>query len=336
MLTQKNILIIRNDHIGDLVLSTAIFREIKKNFKNSKITLICSKINKQIMEDNPYVDKIIELEIAKYNFKTIWRYLKISNKIKTMNFYRGIDLRGGLMNVFFLLWLPGIKKRVSRIDYHPINKYLLTQPIKINLNKHIIEENAEIIEKGLNINFENNAPQIIVNKSNIKSLDKIIRKNKITKYVCFCPISGLKEKQWPIKKWKELIRKFKKNYQIILLGTSKDKKIIRKLEKLNKNCKSLINLNLQQMSLLFKRSSLVLAQDGGPMHIAWVSGSKVIEITSEANPIIASGKYFPLNHSSILIAMNKDIGKIKVESVINEIDNILKEKKRSKNKIIKI
>jgi len=50
------ILIIQNDNIGEVVLSTAVFREIKKNIPGCKITLIASKTNRSIIEKNKNID----------------------------------------------------------------------------------------------------------------------------------------------------------------------------------------------------------------------------------------------------------------------------------------
>ena len=330
----KKILIIRNDNIGDLVLSTAIFREIKKKFKDSRITLICSKINQEIIEKNPDIDEILELDKSKYNLKTIWNYFKFYRIIKKNNFDVGIDLRGSLINVLFLLWLPKIKRRVGRIDYHPIIKVFLTHPIEINQKMHAIDENLEIVSQGLEINPENNKQEIAVDKNDIKSFEEYIKKNKILNYVCFCPVAGLENKQWPLENWAKLIENFDKKYQILLIGTSKEKNILEKLSGLNKKCNLILNFNLRQMSLLFKKSSLVIAQDGGPMHIAWVSGARVIEITSEENPIIASGKYFARDNSLVLISKGKNIKRITVKIVMDEIKNILNGK--IKNKILRI
>jgi len=55
----KKILIIRNDKIGDLITTTSVFREIKKKIPKSEITVIVSKENKQVIEKNKYVDKLI-------------------------------------------------------------------------------------------------------------------------------------------------------------------------------------------------------------------------------------------------------------------------------------
>ena len=49
----------RYDRIGDMVISTAVFRELKVAYPKLKIIVLASKVNKGVLSNNPYVDEII-------------------------------------------------------------------------------------------------------------------------------------------------------------------------------------------------------------------------------------------------------------------------------------
>jgi len=55
----KNILFLRYDRIGDMVITTAVFRELKLVFPHCNISVLASKANKGVLVNNPYIDKII-------------------------------------------------------------------------------------------------------------------------------------------------------------------------------------------------------------------------------------------------------------------------------------
>ena len=55
----KNILFLRYDRIGDMVITTSVFRELKLVYPHIKIYVLASKKNKDVLINNPYVDKII-------------------------------------------------------------------------------------------------------------------------------------------------------------------------------------------------------------------------------------------------------------------------------------
>jgi ADP-heptose:LPS heptosyltransferase len=55
----KNVLFFRYDRIGDMVITTPVFRELKLAYPDVKITVLASKVNAGVLLNNPYVDEII-------------------------------------------------------------------------------------------------------------------------------------------------------------------------------------------------------------------------------------------------------------------------------------
>ena len=316
-------MIIWNDHLGDLVLSTHLFKEIKKKLPNSEISIVVSRLNKPLIEKDKSIDSIIELGIPKYSLKTIWNFLKMSFWIRKKKFDIGIDLRGSLMNAGFLLYLSGIKERISRSDFHRGISFFLTKPINPSFQDHIIKENLEIINQGLNIHSHNYWPEILTDKGDEKEVKEFLKKKKVKKYVCICPIAGSKARQWQLSNFKRLIKDLgKRQLDILVMGVSKDKHQLEELAKANKRCKIVLNFNLRQMSILFKKSIFVLAQDGGPMHIAWVSGARLLALF----PRFPEGmkKIVPLKNSIVFVTKNKTMDSIQFEEVESAVYNILK------------
>ena len=54
-----NILIFKNDRVGDLLHHSSIINNIKQNFKSSKITLVCSRYNYSIAKNYKFIDELI-------------------------------------------------------------------------------------------------------------------------------------------------------------------------------------------------------------------------------------------------------------------------------------
>jgi ADP-heptose:LPS heptosyltransferase len=55
----KKVLFLRYDRIGDMVISSAVFRELKFAYPKIKVIVIASKTNKGVLINNPYIDEII-------------------------------------------------------------------------------------------------------------------------------------------------------------------------------------------------------------------------------------------------------------------------------------
>jgi heptosyltransferase-2 len=98
------ILIARTDRIGDVVLTTAIPREIKKNNPKAFVAVLVREYTKDIFTANPYVDEII----VRSPEKTLWTNLK---KIRSYRFTHAVTLLPDkkLNRLFFL---AGIKTRI--------------------------------------------------------------------------------------------------------------------------------------------------------------------------------------------------------------------------------
>jgi ADP-heptose:LPS heptosyltransferase len=56
--TTKKILMLRYDRIGDMIITTPVFRELKRNYAEIEISVLASKSNSMILKNNPYVDHI--------------------------------------------------------------------------------------------------------------------------------------------------------------------------------------------------------------------------------------------------------------------------------------
>ena len=54
----KSVLILKYDRIGDMVVTTPIFRELKHAYPNIEISVLASQANKDVIKYNPYVDDI--------------------------------------------------------------------------------------------------------------------------------------------------------------------------------------------------------------------------------------------------------------------------------------
>lgn len=60
--TTRKVLIVRTDHIGDLVLSTPFIETIRRNLPRSRITALVTPYLKPVLHDNPSVDAVMVLD----------------------------------------------------------------------------------------------------------------------------------------------------------------------------------------------------------------------------------------------------------------------------------
>ncbi len=58
----KSFLLVRLDALGDLVLTTPVFRELKRSFPNSQLTVVAQNSYKSILTTNPHIDEVIGVQ----------------------------------------------------------------------------------------------------------------------------------------------------------------------------------------------------------------------------------------------------------------------------------
>ena len=105
----KRVLILKYDRIGDMVVTTPIFRELKNTYPNIRISVLASKENKDVIRYNPYIDKIYT------NYKnSILKDLPTLLKLRKKSFDVCIELEHSVIpHAIFRLKIINPKKIIS-------------------------------------------------------------------------------------------------------------------------------------------------------------------------------------------------------------------------------
>ena len=105
----KRVLILKYDRIGDMVVTTPIFRELKNAYPNINISVLASEENKDVIRYNPYIDKIYT------NYKnSILKDLPTLLKLRRKSFDVCIELEHSVIpHAIFRLKIINPKKIIS-------------------------------------------------------------------------------------------------------------------------------------------------------------------------------------------------------------------------------
>jgi ADP-heptose:LPS heptosyltransferase len=71
----RNVLILRTDHLGDLLLSTPLIRKLRTALPDRRFTLVASPANAQALEDWDAIDEILVYD-ARWSLRQKWRFLQ--------------------------------------------------------------------------------------------------------------------------------------------------------------------------------------------------------------------------------------------------------------------
>ena len=59
MITPENLLIVRTDRIGDVILSLPLAEIVKRNYPSCKVTFLVREYTSSLVENNPFVDQVL-------------------------------------------------------------------------------------------------------------------------------------------------------------------------------------------------------------------------------------------------------------------------------------
>jgi len=315
----KKIILIRNDKIGDMVVSSNVITALKTRFPDAKIDIVTSKENKALVEENKKINKIYVLNYSPRTPNEFSSYFKLSKQIKKEKYDLGVAIRGSFFNIFFLLFLGNVKYKIGFYT-NKISKVFLNYAHLKDFKGHATHNMIKMLNGALGTNFKPLWPEIATSKKDGSDVNRFIKQNKIKKFISMVIDASDEKRQWPLRNFDQLIKHLNKEYpKHRLLLLSVDKKKMNFLLKRNPHCISLLRKNLRHIFLLFKKTDLVITPDGGLMHLAWASRANLIAFIS---PSVILEDTKPLGKKSKFIY--KEMSNIKLDEVKKLISETLK------------
>ena len=132
----NNILIVRLDAIGDMILTSGFIREVRANFPRAHITLVVSPRVYPIVELCPYVNEVLSFDKGASDENFVDLLERISVFCREHFWHKKISVAfsphfgGGNFPVLLMLWLSGARERIGNRTFSVdmgFNRFLLTK-----------------------------------------------------------------------------------------------------------------------------------------------------------------------------------------------------------------
>ncbi len=238
----RNILIIRLEHIGDVILTTSFFRELKRNYPNAKITVLCRELTKNLFKMIPWIDEVLVLNtpwLSRNDSKGYFNVLKfIINNYKKYDFV--FDLHPDPRNLIIARFVGKYTIAYGIKGF----RFLIDKEIFWDFGKveHIVDRYLNILEE-LGLNIEKKELEIKLDERIISNVKRKLKekfnldfnidtsdKRDNTKIVLIHPISGREEKNISWEEWETIIKNLlaEKDTLIFIGGAKNEKPIIDK------------------------------------------------------------------------------------------------------------
>ena len=285
MISPENILVVRTDRIGDVVLSLPLAEIIKRKYPKSRVSYFLRGYTSPLLEQNPFIDEVIIADESggKISFNQNLKKIKSKEfdtcvvvnptfKISLVMFLAGIKHRIGTgYRWYSLLFNEKVFKHRKYAEKHELeyNLGLLNKigiqksdlPDKIQFYLYVSEESSEKIK-------------MLLNESGFKAGNKL---------VIIHPGSGGSSVDLPKEKFIELTKRLSEseNVSIVITGNKNEVDLCKEYE-INKSVINLAGkLDISLLKALIKKADLFIANSTGPIHIAAAFGIYVIGFYSK-------------------------------------------------------
>lgn len=284
----SKILLVRLDHIGDVVMTRSAVRALKDRYPRARIDWLVPAETCDLLAGDAFVDRLI-------GFSNHWlrrgrspaggwrEFWSLVSRLRAEGYDAAVEFRGDLRSLI-LIFLARIP---ARIGYGITGgRFLLTQCLGYDWSAHQVKLSAALVSVLGAESASANLP--LLTQPDLFS-GEIPPKDDASRRVVIHPGAGYASKLWPSENFAYLISGLRgiPGVEIVLIGTALEKsgfpvdaaaspqrgRVI--------DCRG--SLALGQLPALMQTAELFIGGDSGPAHIAAAQGIMVISIFSGAN-----------------------------------------------------
>jgi lipopolysaccharide heptosyltransferase II len=293
----KNILCIRLDNMGDLLMSGPAIAALKETF-NCSITVLTSSMAKGIAPLMPYIDDVITFDVpwvkSDLTFTTDG-FFKIIQKLKEKKFDAAVVFSVFSQNplpAIMLTWLAEIPRRLAYCRENPY--HLLTDWIPeqepYNMIRHQVKRDLELVQK-IGASVQNDSLQLKEMNEHWNSAKRKLEGTGLhldKPWLVIHPGVSEKKRRYPEERWIEAGKNIISylGYQILVTGSSNESSLTKNIAfSIGDGCFSCGGLfTLEEFVACIRHASLVVAVNTSTAHIAAATQTKIIVLYALTNP----------------------------------------------------
>ena len=288
--TPKRILVVKLDHLGDVVLATPVFSNLRRAYPNAELHALTGTWSRVVLERHPDVSKVLDYDSPVFcrtgQSTSLKQTLQRYQQLRREKYDLMVELRGDWRTIWFSL-LRLTPHRLSRAALQITNKLRLSE----FSGTHETTRNLDVLEHaGIPIPIQ--VAIFSVTTEDEKWTSNFLASYEIDKeypLVAIHPGSPIPLKRWIPERYAELADWLiaQKHAQVLFVGVKDEVPIIAKIQELMR--KTSINIagktTLTQLASILHSCNVFIGNDSGPMHLAAAVGTQTIGLYGPGDPI---------------------------------------------------
>lgn len=284
----KRVLLIRLEHVGDVLLTTPAFRSIRKRFPKATIDVLVRDFTAQVLKKNKNVDNVIVWNapwLSRLGSRSSWLGVpRMIRALRRNKYDLAVDFHGDPRNI-------ALGRLVARyvVGFGARGFGFLLNKVVPYGRQHAIERNLSLA-KALGADVRDRKMELPVSAADDHVAAALLNPLGKARIVCISPGSGREEKNWIPERWAAVADALTVRHKarIVLTGSKRETGLVERIISHMRNADKAVNLcdktSIAQLAAVVRRCSLVLCPDSGTMHIARAMGTPLIGLFTAEDP----------------------------------------------------
>ncbi len=281
----KRILIIRIEHIGDVLLATPLFRALRRTYPDARIDVLVRSIASPVLARNNDVRAVV-CNVPWLSEGGSWKgVFRVVSQLRKKPYDVVLEPHGDPRNII-LASVVG----TYRIGF--ANRglgFLLDCSLPYDAQQHIIERNLTLA-RPLSVGDAGRELSLSLSQRDLVFARNLFKKHKIKDAVCLSPGvgAGRDEKLWTVEGWASLADSLSETgCDLIFNGGPSQKDLVgsilhqMKTEKYLNVCGT---TTLLQSAAIIGKCNVLISIDSGPVHIARALGTPLVGLYGSHDP----------------------------------------------------
>ncbi|MBI1920699.1 MAG: glycosyltransferase family 9 protein [Geobacter sp.] len=290
----EKILLMKPDHLGDMLMLTAVLPLLKERFPYAAVDVLCGSWSLAVLENNPLVREKIVLDHPAYNrgkasfagkmrdfHRTLRQALK---KLRRERYDLCLNFRDAGGDLILLARLGGCRHIIGHATggCGP----LLDSVVPWEEGRHEVEHYLEVLQPlGIRASVADLRYGLYPTAADEARVENLAAEHGLNMFVVIHPGSGDPRKLRSVDAWTEVIDGVDPSCGVVVTGTADERYLF---DAIAARCgRKLVCLmgevTVAQLFLLFSRSAAVYALDSLAAHLAATAGAKTVVFWSTAN-----------------------------------------------------
>ena len=306
----QRLLIIRPDHLGDVLLCTPAIQALKRMRPETSIHVLCGELSAEVLANYREIDRVLTLpfpgfERSNTSSPGAWRLAwRTARMLRAIGYDCAIVMRPDHWWGALVVYLAGIGQRVG-YDISNVAPFLTTA--RKFEHCHAVEQNMKLVETWMGETMSGDIQlQFPLQATDREYVEQTLSDWNIPDdkdVICIHPGSGAASKIWSVDNFAQVADLLASKFDaaIVFTGTASESDLVSEIAgKVKQDSYVLVGATtVGQLAALYERSLVVLGPDSGAMHLAAAAHTPTVTLFGPADPVEFAPWGDPCRHAVV-------------------------------------